>query len=41
MTALARQQYEMARASGHGRDDYTILLKILEQIAGVEVRAKQ
>ena len=41
MTALARQQYEMARASGHGRDDYTVLLKILEQIAGVEVRAKQ
>src|SRR5205809_1053179 len=36
MTALARQQYETARASGYGRDDYTILLKVLEQLAGVE-----
>jgi 3-hydroxyisobutyrate dehydrogenase len=39
ITALARQLYEMARASGYGRDDYTSLLKVLEQMAGVEVRA--
>lgn len=38
MTALARQLYEMARAAGYGHNDYTILLKVLEQIAGVEVR---
>ncbi len=39
MTSLARQLYEMARAAGYGHDDYTVLLKVLEQIAGVEVRA--
>jgi 3-hydroxyisobutyrate dehydrogenase len=39
MTSLARQLYEMARAAGYGHNDYTILLKVLEQIAGVEVRS--
>lgn len=39
LTALSRQMYEMARAAGYGREDYTSLLKVLEQIAGVEVRA--
>ncbi|MGB8345267.1 MAG: NAD(P)-dependent oxidoreductase [Ktedonobacteraceae bacterium] len=39
MTALTRQFYEMARAAGYGRDDYTSVLKVLEQMAGVEVRA--
>jgi len=40
MTALSRQMYEMARASGYGREDYTALLKVLEQMAGVEVRSQ-
>jgi 3-hydroxyisobutyrate dehydrogenase len=40
MTALARQMFEMARAAGYGQDDYTALLKVLEQMAGVEVRSK-
>jgi 3-hydroxyisobutyrate dehydrogenase len=40
MTALSRQLYEMARAAGHGRDDYTSVMQVLEQIAGVEVRAR-
>jgi 3-hydroxyisobutyrate dehydrogenase len=40
MTSLARQLYEMARAAGYGHDDYTVLLKVLEQIAGVEVRSE-
>jgi len=40
MTSLARQLYEMARAAGYGHDDYTALLKVLEQIAGVEVRSE-
>ena len=40
MIALTRQMYEIARAEGHGRDDYTSLLKVLEQMAGVEVRSK-
>src|SRR5579864_8427148 len=33
LTALTRQLYEMARAAGYGREDYTSLLKILEQMA--------
>ncbi|GLV56695.1 2-hydroxy-3-oxopropionate reductase [Dictyobacter sp. S3.2.2.5] len=40
MTALARQFYEQVQAAGHGKDDYTSLLKILEEKAGVEVRIK-
>jgi 3-hydroxyisobutyrate dehydrogenase len=40
MTALTRQMYEMARAEGYGREDYTSLLKVLEQMAGVQVRSK-
>ncbi len=40
MIALTRQMYEMARAEGYGHDDYTSLLKVLEQMAGVEVRGK-
>src|SRR5947208_2752077 len=40
MTALTRQMYEMARAAGYGREDYTSLLKVLEEMAGVEVRSK-
>src|SRR5579863_5433159 len=39
LTALTRQFYEMARAAGYGRDDYTSVLKVLEQMVGVEVRA--
>jgi 3-hydroxyisobutyrate dehydrogenase-like beta-hydroxyacid dehydrogenase len=39
MTALTRQMYEMARAEGYGHEDYTSLLKVLEQMAGVEVRS--
>jgi 3-hydroxyisobutyrate dehydrogenase len=41
MTALTRQMYEMARAEGFGREDYTSLLKVLEKMAGVEVRSTQ
>ena len=40
MLALTRQMYEMARAEGYGRDDYTSIMKVLEQMAGVEVRSK-
>lgn len=39
VTGLARQLYEMSRAAGYGRDDYTSLIKVLEQMAGVEVRS--
>ncbi|HLX57065.1 MAG TPA: NAD(P)-dependent oxidoreductase [Ktedonobacteraceae bacterium] len=39
MTALTRQMYEMTRAAGYGRLDYTSLLKVLEEMAGVEVRS--
>jgi 3-hydroxyisobutyrate dehydrogenase len=41
LTALTRQMYEMARAGGHGSDDYTSLMKVLEEMAGVQVRGKQ
>lgn len=39
LTALTRQLYEMVRAAGYGRDDYTSVLKVLEQMAGIEVRS--
>jgi 3-hydroxyisobutyrate dehydrogenase len=38
VTGLTRQLYEMTRAAGYGREDYTSLLRVLEKIAGVEVR---
>jgi len=41
MTAIARQMYEQTRAAGYRKNDYTALLKVLEQNAGVEVRTKQ
>ncbi|HJT58995.1 MAG TPA: NAD(P)-dependent oxidoreductase [Ktedonobacteraceae bacterium] len=39
MTALTRQMFETARAEGFGREDYTSVLKVLEKMAGVEVRS--
>ncbi|HLX39309.1 MAG TPA: NAD(P)-dependent oxidoreductase [Ktedonobacteraceae bacterium] len=40
MIALTHRLYEKAREAGYGREDYTSLLKVLEQQAGVEVRGK-
>ncbi len=40
MIALTRRLYEKAIEAGYGREDYTSLLKVLEQQAGVEVRGK-
>jgi 3-hydroxyisobutyrate dehydrogenase-like beta-hydroxyacid dehydrogenase len=40
LTALARQLYGEAQAHGHGRDDYTSVLQVLEETAGVEVRTE-
>lgn len=39
LIALTRQMYEMARAEGYGREDYTSVMKVLEQMVGVEVRS--
>lgn len=39
LAALTRQLYGAAQACGHGRDDYTSLLRVLEGIAGAEVRS--
>ncbi len=39
MTALSRQLFEMVRAAGYGQEDYTALLKVLEQMVGIEVRS--
>jgi 3-hydroxyisobutyrate dehydrogenase len=38
MTDLARQLYTRSQEAGYGREDYTAVLKVLEQAAGVEVR---
>jgi 3-hydroxyisobutyrate dehydrogenase len=40
LTALAKQLYGEAQAAGYGRDDYTSILRVLEAVAGVEVRAE-
>ncbi len=37
-TALARQLYLESQAAGYGKDDYTAVLKVLEAVAGVDVR---
>ncbi len=39
-TALTRQLYERSQAAGYGREDYTALLKVLEQAADVQVRSE-
>jgi 3-hydroxyisobutyrate dehydrogenase-like beta-hydroxyacid dehydrogenase len=39
LTEVARQLYEQTRASGHGRDDYTAVVRLVEDAAGVQVRA--
>lgn len=39
MTAIARQLYTEAQGAGYGRDDYTSILRVLEQAAGVTVRS--
>jgi 3-hydroxyisobutyrate dehydrogenase len=38
LTELARAMYEEARAAGHGRDDYSAVITLLEHAAGVQVR---
>jgi 2-hydroxy-3-oxopropionate reductase/2-hydroxymethylglutarate dehydrogenase len=38
LTAIARQLYLEAQAAGYGPEDYTSVLKILESVAGVELR---
>lgn len=38
LTAAASQMYEVARAQGYSRRDYTSVVRTLERIAGVEVR---
>src|SRR5579875_217048 len=40
MTALTRQLFEQARPEGLGREDYTSVIKVLERMAGVEVRSE-
>lgn len=38
MTAVARQLYSGAQSAGYGRDDYTSVLRVLEDAVGVAVR---
>ncbi len=39
LTELARQMYEETRAAGHGRDDYSSVVTLIEAAAGAQVRA--
>jgi 3-hydroxyisobutyrate dehydrogenase len=39
--ALSRAWFEKAREAGFGREDYTAVIKLLEQQAGVQVRSEQ
>lgn len=39
LTELARDLYEQTRAAGHGRDDYSSVITLIEDAAGIEVRA--
>ncbi len=40
LTVLTHQLYEQSQAAGYGREDYTALLKVLEQAADVQVRSE-
>jgi 3-hydroxyisobutyrate dehydrogenase-like beta-hydroxyacid dehydrogenase len=39
LTGLAREMYEQVRALGHARDDYSAVVELVENAAGVKVRA--
>ncbi len=39
--SLAYQTYELARASGYSKQYYPVVIKVLEGLAGVEMRAEQ
>jgi 3-hydroxyisobutyrate dehydrogenase/2-hydroxymethylglutarate dehydrogenase len=41
MTSLAAQLYEFARASGMSKNYFPVIIRILENLTGVEVRSKQ
>ena len=38
MTAVATEVFEMARAAGLGREDMSSVIKVWEQLCGVEIR---
>lgn len=40
LSAAAHQLYLMAAAAGHGREDDAAVVKVFEQLAGIEVRRK-
>ncbi len=41
LVAVAKQLYEAARAQGYGRDDYTAVVRPLEDLVGVTVRTAE
>jgi 3-hydroxyisobutyrate dehydrogenase len=41
LSAAAHQMYLMAAAAGHGREDDSAVVKVFEQLAGIEVRRKE
>lgn len=41
LTGLTRQMFQAAIATGHGEEDICSTIKVLERLAGVEVKAKE
>jgi len=41
LTSLTRQMFQAAIATGHGEEDICSTIKVLEGLAGVEVKGKQ
>jgi 3-hydroxyisobutyrate dehydrogenase/2-hydroxy-3-oxopropionate reductase len=41
LTALTHQMFQMAIAKGHGEEDICATIKVLEEIAGVEVKGEE
>lgn len=41
LSAAAHQLYLMAAAAGHGREDDSAVVKVFEQLAGIEVRKRE
>jgi 3-hydroxyisobutyrate dehydrogenase/2-hydroxy-3-oxopropionate reductase len=40
LTALTRQMFQAAIATGHGDEDICSTIKVLEEMVGVEVRSE-
>jgi 3-hydroxyisobutyrate dehydrogenase/2-hydroxy-3-oxopropionate reductase len=41
LTSLTRQMFQAAIATGHGEEDICSTIKVLEGMAGIEVKGKE